>query len=100
MRLSLPATPSYISNTTLETIIYTVSGNGALLTQPKDDDHEEQPERHELGPGDFAFIPAWTEHQTVNESDAADFHMVVIRTGSSPVEVHLTDWGGPHAAEQ
>jgi uncharacterized RmlC-like cupin family protein len=76
----------------IETIIYTVSGNGALLSQPKGD--EEQPERHELGPGDFAFVPAWTEHQAVNESEAEDLHLVVIQSGGQPVEVNLTDWGG------
>ncbi|AEO68199.1 uncharacterized protein THITE_51707 [Thermothielavioides terrestris NRRL 8126] len=69
-----------------------VSGNGALLSQPKDD-HEE-PERHDLGPGDFAFIPAWTEHQFVNDAEV-DLHLVVIRSGGQPVEVNLTDWGGP-----
>lgn len=67
-----------------------------LLSQPKGD--EEEPERHELGPGDFAFVPAWTEHQAVNESDT-DFHLVVIRSGGSPVEVHLTDWGGPQVRD-
>ncbi|KAG7294019.1 hypothetical protein NEMBOFW57_004080 [Staphylotrichum longicolle] len=81
---------------TSETIIYTVSGKGVLLSQPKGD--EEEPERHELGPGDFAFVPAWTEHQAVNESDT-DFHLVVIRSGGSPVEVHLTDWGGPQVKD-
>ncbi|SPQ24557.1 538eb5a3-5efe-4798-b6d8-d87daff1f2e9 [Thermothielavioides terrestris] len=75
-----------------EAILYTVSGNGALLSQPKDD-HEE-PERHDLGPGDFAFIPAWTEHQFVNDAEV-DLHLVVIRSGGQPVEVNLTDWGGP-----
>ncbi len=68
-----------------------------LLTQPTDD-NDEEPVRHELGPGDFAFVPAWTEHQAVNESDA-DFHLVVIRTGGRPVEVHVTDWGGAHVEE-
>ncbi|KAH6623246.1 RmlC-like cupin domain-containing protein [Chaetomium tenue] len=68
-----------------------VSGQGSLLSQPKGDD--EEPERHELGPGDFAFIPAWTEHQAVNDSDS-DFHLVIIRSGGRPVEVDLTGWGG------
>ncbi|KAK3292896.1 RmlC-like cupin domain-containing protein [Chaetomium fimeti] len=79
-----------------ETIIYTVSGQGSLLSQPKGDD--EEPERHELGPGDFAFIPAWTEHQAVNNSET-DFHLVIIRTGGRPVEVDLTGWGGPQVED-
>ncbi|KAK4149943.1 hypothetical protein C8A00DRAFT_18449 [Chaetomidium leptoderma] len=76
-----------------ETVIYAVSGAGRLLSQPKG--NEEEPERHELGPGDFAFVPAWTEHQFVNESDDVDLHLVIIRSGGQPVEVNLTDWGGP-----
>jgi hypothetical protein len=30
----------------------------------------------------------------VNESESEDFHLVVIQSGSHPVEVNLTDWGG------
>ncbi|KAK4141326.1 uncharacterized protein C8A04DRAFT_14169 [Dichotomopilus funicola] len=77
-----------------ETIIYAVSGKGSLLSQPRGD--KEEPERHELGPGDFAFVPAWTEHQISNDS-TVDFHLVIVRNGGSPVEVHLTGWGGPEA---
>jgi uncharacterized RmlC-like cupin family protein len=73
-----------------------VSGNGSLLSQPKGDD--EEPERHALGPGDFAFIPAWTEHQAVNDAEV-DFHLVIIRSGGRPVEVNLTGWGGPQAKD-
>jgi uncharacterized RmlC-like cupin family protein len=69
-----------------------VSGNGVILSQPQGDN--EEPERHEFGPGDFAFIPAWTEHQAVNDADT-DFHLVITRSGGQPVEVSLTDWGGP-----
>lgn len=75
-----------------ETILYAASGKGVLLSHPKDEG--DVPERHELEQGDFAFIPAWTEHQAVNESEV-DFHLVVIRSGPQPVEVNLTDWGGP-----
>lgn len=62
-----------------------------LLSQPKGD--EDKPERHELEQGDFAFVPAWTEHQAVNDSEV-DLHLVLIRSGGKPVEVNLTDWGG------
>ncbi|KAH6615813.1 hypothetical protein B0J18DRAFT_290555 [Chaetomium sp. MPI-SDFR-AT-0129] len=99
--------PPAVSSGLVETIIYAVSGKGSLLSQPRGD--KEEPERHELGPGDFAFVPAWTEHQISNDStvdddtgvgiDAAkvDFHLVIVRNGGSPVEVHLTGWGGPEA---
>ncbi|KAL2163319.1 hypothetical protein VTH06DRAFT_5376 [Thermothelomyces fergusii] len=79
-----------------DTIIYAVSGKGAILSQPAGDD--EEPERHDLGPGDFAFIPAWTEHQAVNDSEV-DWHLLVIRSGSHPAEVNLTGWGGAEIKE-
>lgn len=84
-----------------EAIIYTVSGTGALLSAPKDEDEDEdeKPERHPIAKGDFAFIPAWTEHQVVNESDDEDLHLVITRTGPQPVEVGLVDWGGDEAKE-
>ncbi|KAL1843980.1 hypothetical protein VTJ49DRAFT_6384 [Mycothermus thermophilus] len=108
--------------------------------EEEDNEEEEQPERHDLSAGDFALIPAWTEHQLVNDSadeeaddddnkvpvdeavkawagddgiddgeacrgtpangdrsssQGEDFHLVIIRSGGQPVEVHLTDWGGP-----
>ncbi|KAL2132676.1 hypothetical protein VTI74DRAFT_3515 [Chaetomium olivicolor] len=74
-----------------EAMVYAVSGNGVLFSQPKGD--KDVPERHEFGAGDFAFIPAWTEHQLVNESES-DFHLVLFRSGGEPVEVNLADWGG------
>lgn len=80
-----------------DAIIFAASGNGILLTSPDDDGLE--PKRHELNKGDFAFIPAWTEHQAVNRSEDEDLMWVVIRTGSSPVEVALTGWNGPQVKE-
>ncbi|EGO55159.1 hypothetical protein NEUTE1DRAFT_46688 [Neurospora tetrasperma FGSC 2508] len=74
-----------------DAIIYVASGNGVLLTAPKDEGGE--PERHELGQGDFAAVPAWTEYQALNESAEQDTHWVIIRSGSHPVEVHLKGWG-------
>lgn len=55
---------------------------------------EEQPRRHELSPGDFAFVPPWTEHQIVNEGDTGDVVWVVTRSGGEPVQVDLVGWGG------
>ncbi|KAK4653851.1 hypothetical protein QC762_511340 [Podospora pseudocomata] len=81
-----------------ETIIYVTSGTGVLLAQPKDED-EQHPERHVLGKGDFAYIPAWLEHQAVNQSEVEDLVMVVVRSGSAPVEVNLRSWGGAEVKE-
>ena len=76
-----------------DSIIYAASGKGTLLSNPKDEDETQQPVKYPLDQGDFAFVPAWTEHQALNESDA-DLVWVIIRSGSQPVEVNLTDWGG------
>jgi quercetin dioxygenase-like cupin family protein len=56
-------------------------------------DIEKEAERHELSPGDFAFVPAWTEHQMINETDE-EAVWVLTRGGSLPVVMKLSDWGG------
>jgi uncharacterized RmlC-like cupin family protein len=78
-----------------DTIIYAASGRGVLVTNPG---NEEEPKlkRQELGPGDFAFIPPWTEHQEINETDE-DVVWILIRSGPEPLVVYLTDWGGDEA---
>lgn len=53
--------------------------------------------RHEMAKGDFAFIPAWTEHQLLNETDQETV-WVITRSGSQPTVVGLTDWGGDRTA--
>jgi uncharacterized RmlC-like cupin family protein len=59
-----------------------------------------EPKRYVLAKGDFAFIPAWTEHQALNESEEDDLMWIVIRTGPSPVQVDLTEWEGPEAKDK
>lgn len=62
---------------------------------------QQQPwQRFDLAPGDFAFVPAWTEHQVVNNAAAAvdgggdDVSWVLFRHGAEPVQVDLDGWGG------
>ncbi|KAI1413114.1 RmlC-like cupin [Hypoxylon sp. FL1857] len=57
---------------------------------------DEEPKRHELSPGDFAFIPPWTEHQEINDTDEKVV-WILIRSGPEPVVVYLTGWGGDEA---
>ncbi|KAI0396417.1 cupin domain-containing protein [Xylariaceae sp. FL0594] len=76
-----------------ETIVYAASGKGILVTNPSGED---QLKRHELSPGDFAFIPPWTEHQELNETDN-DVVWILIRSGPKPVVVWLTGWDGDQA---
>ncbi len=80
--------------TVQDAIIYAVSGTGILATHPEDD--EADATYHDLSPGDFALVPAWTEHQVVNSSDA-EVVWVIIRGGPHPTVVRLTEWGGPEA---
>ncbi|KAK2596835.1 hypothetical protein N8I77_012726 [Diaporthe amygdali] len=92
-----------------DTIIYVTRGCGVLLISPALDPvrairadikgeaptrEEEQPQRHELSPGDFVFIPAWTEHQVVNEAEEGDIVWVLIQSGGERVQVDLDGWGG------
>lgn len=90
-----------------DAIIHATSGTGLLLSSPPDNlippsdatsssssSSSDKPERHVLSQGDFAVVPAWTEHQIVNESDTVELHWIVTRSGPSPVEVNLTGWGG------
>ncbi|EMR71406.1 putative cupin domain-containing protein [Eutypa lata UCREL1] len=72
----------------------TASGKGVLVTNPHEDTDNLQ--RHELSAGDFAFVPPWTEHQEINETDE-DVVWVLIRGGPHPVVVYLEDWGGSEA---
>ena len=73
-----------------ETIIFAAAGRGTLVTNPGG---EKELQRHELSVGDFAFVPPWTEHQEINESDE-ELVWVIIRNGSTPILVYLKGWGG------
>lgn len=61
---------------------------------------EDQPRRLELSPGDFAFVPAWTEHQVVNEATDTEMSWVVFRYGAEPIQVDLDGWGGRRIKSQ
>ncbi|KAH8682650.1 RmlC-like cupin domain-containing protein [Xylariales sp. PMI_506] len=78
-----------------ETIIYAASGRGILVTNPGNE-LEPKLKKVQLEPGDFAFVPPWTEHQELNETDE-DVVWILIRSGPSPLVVYLMDWGGEEA---
>ncbi|KAH7324366.1 RmlC-like cupin domain-containing protein [Stachybotrys elegans] len=77
-------------NSEQDAIIYAVSGSGILVVK---EGFKGQLHRHELSPGDFAFVPAWTEHQLCNETDS-DVAFVIFQGGARPVGVELSDWAG------
>ncbi|KAF7541100.1 hypothetical protein G7054_g824 [Neopestalotiopsis clavispora] len=78
-----------------DTIIYAASGVGVLVTNPGNET-EPKLKRQQLKAGDFAFIPSWTEHQELNETDE-DVTWILIRSGPEPTVVWLEDWGGDEA---
>lgn len=53
-----------------DTIVYAVSGRGAVVS-----DHGRQ--RDELEPGDWAIIPRGREHQEVNDGDEEVCYVIV-----------------------
>lgn len=48
--------------------------------------------RQDLKPGDWALIPAYAEHQEVNDGDE-EVLWAIIRSGKEPVVVNLEGWG-------
>ncbi|KAF9767718.1 hypothetical protein IL306_015077 [Fusarium sp. DS 682] len=77
-------------NSEQDTIIYAVSGNGTLIVNEA---VNSELKHHDLAPGDFAFVPAWIEHQVKNDTDE-DVQWLMIQSGSTPIRADLTDWAG------
>ncbi|CAK4030592.1 Hypothetical predicted protein [Lecanosticta acicola] len=68
------------------TIVFAYSGHGTIVS-------EGGAKRVELKPGDYALIPAYAEHQEVNDSDE-DVVWAIVRSGKEPIVVNLPDgWG-------
>jgi uncharacterized RmlC-like cupin family protein len=72
-----------------DTIVYAASGHGAIVSGP------DGSKRQELAPGDFALIPAYAEHQEVNDSDE-DIVWIITRGGRTPVVHNLKGWSKAH----
>ncbi|KAH7379716.1 RmlC-like cupin domain-containing protein [Cadophora sp. MPI-SDFR-AT-0126] len=68
-----------------DTIVYAASGHGSIIS-------DNGKTRQDLSPGDFALIPAWTEHQEANEGEE-EVTWIITRSGSEPVVVNLKGWG-------
>jgi gentisate 1,2-dioxygenase len=75
-----------------DTIVYASRGHGSVISQ-------NGKKRQELAPGDFALIPAWTEHQEVNDGDE-EVTWIITRSGGTPVVVNLEGWGLGEKREQ
>ena len=68
-----------------DTIVYAVRGHGTVVS-------EGGKKRQDLSPGDFALIPAYAEHQEVNDGDE-EVTWIITRSGRKPVVENLDDWG-------
>jgi uncharacterized RmlC-like cupin family protein len=72
-------------NTLSDTIVYATKGHGAIVSSNGE-------KRQELAPGDFALIPAYAEHQEVNDGDE-EVAWIITRGGRNPVVHNLEGWG-------
>lgn len=68
-----------------DTVVFAFSGHGTIVSEGG-----ERKER--LAPGDYALIPAWAEHQEVNEGDE-DVVWCIVRSGREPKVENLEGWG-------
>jgi uncharacterized RmlC-like cupin family protein len=68
----------------LDTIVYAAKGHGTIVSTGGS-------KRQDLSPGDFALIPAFCEHQEINDSDS---HVVwvITRGGRNPIVENLDGW--------
>lgn len=67
-----------------------VSGTAQLIVN---EDNKDETIKHQLGPGDFVFVPAWTEHCAENLSEQ-EARWVIFQGGPRPVGAELKGWGG------
>lgn len=74
-----------------DTIVYAVKGHGSLVTSSADGEGDN---KVNLEPGDWAVIPAYREHQEVNDGEEELMWVIVRAPGGKPVTVNLTGWRG------
>ena len=67
-----------------DTVVYATSGHGTIVS-------EGGKKRQALRPGDFALIPAFAEHQEVNDSEE-DLVWIITRSGRNPIVENLEGW--------
>ena len=68
-----------------DTIVYALRGRGTIVS-------EDGKKRQVLSAGDFALIPAFAEHQEVNDGDE-EVTWIITRSGRTPVVENLERWG-------
>ena len=68
-----------------DTVVFAFSGRGTIVS-------EGGKRKEVLEPGDYALIPAWAEHQEVNEGEE-EVVWCIVRNGREPKVVNLEGWG-------
>ncbi|TKA62134.1 hypothetical protein B0A49_09304 [Cryomyces minteri] len=68
-----------------DTVVFARSGHGTIVSDAGST-------RQRLDPGDFALIPAYAEHQEVNDTDD-DVVWIISRSGREADVVNLEGWG-------
>ena len=76
-----------------DTVVFAFAGHGAVVSG------EGGKTRQVLAPGDFALIPAWAEHQEVNDGDE-EVVWCIVRSGREPVVCNVEEWGGSGKGEE
>ena len=67
-----------------DTVVYALKGKGSIIS-------EGGKKRHDLQPGDFALIPAYAEHQEINDGDE-QVTFIITRSGRMPIVENLEGW--------
>ena len=67
-----------------DTIAYVLKGQATIVS-------EGGRKRQDIKPGDFALIPAYAEHQEVNEGEE-DVTLIITRSGRVPIVENLEGW--------
>jgi len=79
---------------TQDTIVYAVSGYGSLVSSSGTGGEGPFGDvRQDLKPGDWALIPAYREHQEVNDGDVEAVWVIVRAPEGVPVVENLGGWG-------
>ena len=68
-----------------DTVVFAFSGHGTIVS-------EGGKKKERLDPGDYALIPAYAEHQEVNEGDE-DVVWCIVRSGREPKVINMGGWG-------
>lgn len=68
-----------------DTVVFAFSGYGTIVS-------DGGRKKEKLAPGDYALIPAYAEHQEVNESNE-DVVWCIVRSGREPKVKNIEGWG-------